>query len=398
MIEVFSTLEEIAPFAESWDLLAGSIPFRSWAWLSCWWRHYGSTGGAKLYVLGVRDETGRLVGIAPWYVHRSAAKGRVLRWLGTGEVCSDYLSVLCQPVDTDRVTDALAKYLSGPECIQSARQAWDLLEVDGIAADDRAVTQLLAKLGRRKCIQHENTPIHCWRLTLPETWDEYVMMVSKGHRKKLRRADRDLFDTGRAVLRVVEKANQLDSVWDTLIELHQKRRNMLGEPGCFISSLYAAFHREVTRELLASGQLQLSWLELDGQTVAVMYQLISQGITYVYQLGIETDKLDDEPGHLIIAATIKRAIKQGGRAIDFLRGDEPYKPHFRAEPRDMLALRIVPNRALPLLRNQIYLGSREIKRWWTKTGPAYDVPLITPDSAAAADTGNAVWGFTETTS
>ena len=64
----------------------------------------------------------------------------------------------------------------------------------------------------------------------------------------------------------------------------------------------------------------------------------------------------------------------------------------------MLALRIVPNRALPLLRNQIYLGSREIKRWWTKTGPAYDVPLITPDSAAAADTGNAVWGFTETTS
>jgi CelD/BcsL family acetyltransferase involved in cellulose biosynthesis len=336
-------------------------------------------------ILGVRDETGRLIGIAPWYLQRSAAKGRVLRWLGTGQVCSEYLSVLCQAHDTDRVTEALAEYLSGPECSSRGGNTWDLLEVDGVAADDRAATQLLAKLAQRKCTQVRNAPIRCWRLTLPESWDEFQMMVSRGHRRKLRRADRDLFDTGRAVLHVVKEANQLDTAWDTLIKLHQKRRNMFGDSGCFTWSRYTAFHREVTPELLARGQLQFSWLELDGQTIAAMYQLISHGITYIYQMGIDTDKLDDEPGHLVIAATIKRAIEQGGQAVDFLRGDEPYKPHFRAEPREMLALRIVPNRALPLVRNRIYLQSRELKRWWTKTGPGYKGPLVTPDSQVAAD-------------
>ena len=165
-IIAFSTIEEIVPFAETWDRLADGVPFRSWDWLSTWWRHYGpesATGsGAILCVFGVYDEADRLIGIAPCYLQLSAAKGRVLRWLGTGEVCSDYLSVLCQPHDTDRVTEALAEYLTGPKCAQGGPHAWDLLELEGIAADDPAVSQLLAKLVGRKCTRHENSPVRCW--------------------------------------------------------------------------------------------------------------------------------------------------------------------------------------------------------------------------------------------
>lgn len=388
-ITTFSTLEAIAPFADTWDRLAGDVPFRSWAWLSCWWRHYGpgsaSGSGAKLFVLGVRDEADRIVGIAPWYLQRSAAKGRVLRWLGTGEVCSDYLSVLCQARDVDRVTETLAGYLTGPSCAHGGPHAWDVLEIDGIAADDPAIGRFLERLADRGCSRHENTPVRCWRLALPPSWEEYLAMVSKGHRRKLRRADRDWFATGRAVLRTVEKPSQFDAIWDVFVELHQKRRRTLGEPGCFASPQFTAFHRDAARALLATGQLQFLWLALDGRTVAVEYQLASGGITYVYQMGIDTEKLDDEPGHLINAAAIKRAIEQGGRAVDFLRGDEPYKPHFRAEPREMLALRILPDRALPRLRNQIYLAGRRIKRWWTRTGPGYDAPPRAADLHPVAE-------------
>ena len=137
-IIAFSTWDEIVPHAESWDRLAGGVPFRSWAWLSSWWRHYGppSPGdpGMRLMVLGVLDTSGRLAGIAPWYLKRSTAKGWVLRWLGSGEVCSDYASILCMPEDADRVTEALAAYLTGPNCAAGARHCWDLLEVDGVDA------------------------------------------------------------------------------------------------------------------------------------------------------------------------------------------------------------------------------------------------------------------------
>jgi CelD/BcsL family acetyltransferase involved in cellulose biosynthesis len=383
-IIAFSRWDEIVPHAESWDRLSGGVPFRSWAWQSTWWRHYGSQshgdGGTRLMVLGVYDEADRLVGLAPWYLQRSRAKGQVLRWLGGGEVCSDYLGLLCQAHDADRVSEALADYLTGPDCGQGGPHAWDLMEIDGIAADDPAVTKLLERLVERKCTRHENTPVRCWRLALPESWDAYLIKVSKGHRKKLRHVDRVLFATGRARSQCVEDAGQLEKALDTLVELHQKRRQMLGEPGCFASRRFAAFHREAMQALLAAGQLQLFWLELDGRTIAIHYQMTGHGITYVYQAGIDTQRLAEEPGHLITAATIKRAIAHGGRAVDFLRGDEPYKPHFRAEPRAMLALRIVPNRPLPRLRNRLYLAGRQVKRWWTKTGPGYDVPLAIADS------------------
>jgi CelD/BcsL family acetyltransferase involved in cellulose biosynthesis len=370
-IIAFSTWDEIVPHADSWDRLADGVPFRSWAWLSSWWRHYGPQSpddpSTRLMVLGAVDTSGRLAGIAPWYLTRSGAKGWVLRWLGSGEVCSDYASILCLPDDADRVTEAIAAYLTGPNCASGARHGWDLLEVDGVDAEDSSVARLLRQLDERGCSQHENTPVRAWRLALPATWEEFLGLLSKGHRKKLRRADRELFQTGGAVLRTVENCRQLDPAMDVLIDLHQKRRQMLGEPGCFASPRFTAFHREVARRLLLAGQLQLQLLELDGRTVAAEYQLASRGVTYVYQAGIDPQRLADEPGHLITAATVKRAIEQGGRAIDFLRGDEPYKAHFRAIVRPLLALRVVPNRTMPRLRNNFWLAGRRLKRWLNQT-------------------------------
>ena len=241
-------------------------------------------------------------------------------------------------------------------------------------AEDSSVTRLLRQLDERGCSQHENTPVRTWRLALPKTWEEFLSLVSKGHRKKLRRADRELFQTGRAVLRTVENCEQLDPAMDVLIDLHQKRRQMLGEPGCFASPRFTAFHREVARRLLLAGQLQLQLLELDGRTVAAEYQLASQGVTYVYQAGIDPQRLADEPGHLITAATVKRAIEQGGRAVDFLRGDEPYKAHFRAVARPLLALRVVPNRTMPRLRNNLWLAGRSVKRWLNQTSQSSSPP------------------------
>ena len=161
-----------------------------------------------------------------------------------------------------------------------AAHFWDLLEIDGVDGEDAAVARLLRHLGERGCTQHENSPVRSWRLRLPNSWEEFLGIVSKGHRKKLCRADRELFATGRAVMHTVENCEQLGPALDTLIDLHQKRRQTLGEPGCFASDQFTAFHRDVARQLLLAGQLQLHLLELDGSTIAAEYQMRSQGITY----------------------------------------------------------------------------------------------------------------------
>ena len=363
----FTEFEKLAPYADQWDRLASGVPFQSWAWMSCWWRHYGDAGrgpcGNRLFVLGVFDDAKRLVGLAPWYLNKCRLQGSILRWLGSGEVCSDYLGVLCEPSFEDRVARCLADYLAGRQgdgrCENSR---WDLFEIDGVDARNHLVVQMVKHLAGRGSMVHERSAVTCWRIELPTTWDEYLAMLSKPHRKHVRQIERTLCDTGRAVLHTVQCDAELPRAVDLLVDLHQRRRNLLGEPGCFASERYTAFHREVMPLLLAQGQLELHWLELDGRPAATQYCLSGGGVSYVYQGGFDPDLLDRTPGRLIIQLMLRRAIEQGCRAMDFLRGDEPYKQHFRASARPCLALRIVPNRPLARLREGLWLAGRQVKR------------------------------------
>jgi CelD/BcsL family acetyltransferase involved in cellulose biosynthesis len=364
----FCTLDELAPYADAWDRLAGEVPFRTWAWMSCWWRHYGRDRGdgprPELFVLAAYDDADRLVGLAPWCMKRTSSGGRTLRWLGSGEVCSDYLALLCQPGKESGVTAALADYLTG-DALGAPRNGpgWDLLDLVGCEAGEPSVNMLAEHLAERGCMIHFRRQPNCWRLDLPPSWEAYLSMLSKGHRKQVRRIQRKMLDTGRAVLHTAQCGNDLSHAAEILVHLHQRRRQALGQRGCFASSRFAAFHGEVMPLLLANGQLQLHWLELDGRPVAAEYHLSAGGVIYAYQAGIDPDALHHEPGRLITVATLRRAIEHGARAIDFLRGDEPYKAHFRARPRPNVALRIVPDRAAARLRHRLWLAAHKVRDW-----------------------------------
>ena len=97
----------------------------------------------RLAVLGVFDDSKSLMGLAPWYLEQSAVHGRVLRPLGSGEVCSDYLGLLCHPGTQEAVVEALTDYL-----VENGRRndpgaiRWDLLELGGVDAEDRTVAEL----------------------------------------------------------------------------------------------------------------------------------------------------------------------------------------------------------------------------------------------------------------
>lgn len=364
-----TSLQELAPYAEDWDRLAADVPFRSWAWLSTWWKHYGGEDRAEnarlqLFVPCVFDSGDRLAALAPWYLDRRPPQGSVLRMLGCGEVCSDYLSLLCRPDMEHSATAAIADLLTAePRHANAGRLRWDLLELDAIDAADPAVGQLLGHLARRGCTVHHRDGPSCWRVELPATWDEYLAGLSKGHRKRLRRLEREAFGGGRAVLHSLQRAGELPRAAEMLVDLHQRRRRALGQPGCFASKRFAAFHREVMPRLLGAGQLQLHWLELDGRPAAAEYCLAAAGVVYAYQSGVEPELLDRQPGRLSTLAMLRWGIQQGYRWFDFLRGDEPYKARYGAAPRRCLAVRVVPGRTVAQLRHHAWLAGRNVKKW-----------------------------------
>jgi len=361
---LLSDLCELSPYADDWDRLSGGVPFRSWAWLSTWWRHYGEgRKGARLFVPCVFDSRERLIGLAPWYLDESAW-GRVVLPLGSGEVCSDYLSVLCQPGREEVVGAALADFLTGGAAVNPGdAPRFDLIELSGVDAEDRAVDEFARCMADRGTTVHVRGGPNCWRIALPETFDGYLAMLSKGHRKQLRRLQRNLLAGERAVVHEVRSFEELDRAIEILIDLHQRRWRAAGEPGCFSSARFDAFHRSAIPEMLRAGSLRLSWLEVDEKPAAAEYDLAGGDVIYAYQSGFHPDLRAHEPGRMLAVAAVRRAIEQGFRGYDLLRGDEPYKAHWRAGRRRSVELRIVPDRAAALLRHNLWLAGSKLKGW-----------------------------------
>lgn len=378
-----ASVAELAAYADQWDRLAAGVPFRSWAWASTWWHCYGpalpaSDPHRQLHVLAVFDHQDRLVGLGPWYLEPAPARGRVLRMLGSGEVCSDYLSVLCEPGQEHLVAAALAERL----CRDAARAGddalpWDRLELTGIDAEDRPVRCLVEQLLQRGCQLCRRPAARCWRIALPGSWEEYLGKLSKRRRRQFRRLVSDYLESGRVTAHFVQHAEELPRAMDILVELHQRRRKSLGQPGCFASLRFERFLRATAAHLLAAGQLQLVWLALDGKRpLAAEVDLLGGGVMYGYQSGVDPEAMQHQPGNLLMIVLLRWAIGQGYRAYDLLRGDEPYKALMHAEPRPAMALHLIPDRPAARLRHRVWLAGANLKQWLQKSSPPAGVAAV----------------------
>ncbi len=352
---------ELAAFETPWNILAAGYPMRSWNWLATWWKYYGNSYDRQLHVLAVYDETesdeGTLAGIAPWYIERTPLNGNVLRPLGSGHVCTDHLSLICRPDYVATVATAIADYLTAND------DDWDRLELPAIDDGDDAITLLVGELEVRDALVSCERGGNCWVVDLPETWDEYLAGLSSSHRRQLRKCCERQVESGRSQWHLVTNSSELDEAWKILVDLHQRRRNGLGDAGCFASKEFYDFHREVVNELLATRQLRMSWVELDGTPFTAEYHFSSPDTIYTYQSGIDTNRLNESPGRLAYMFTVKRAIAEGFTHLDFLRGDEPYKSHFRAEAKRTLDYHVFPNRRLARLRGHMLLAAGTLKDW-----------------------------------
>lgn len=376
-VERITTWDELLALRSDWNAIREAGPFRSWDWLATWWKHFGGVVrrngdqplrpvDRELFVLAVYDDahtTGadgsrRLAGIAPWYLDRSRIKGNIVRWLGSGEVCTDHLSLICEPREASCVAQCVAAKLT-EDC-----DDWDRIELGAVDADDVSIASLVEELNERDCLVSRQPADACWAVELPGSWDEYLSSISKSHRKQLRQLERRVLESGRITWHRVTRSAELERAWAILVDLHQRRRRSLGERGCFASKLFHDFHREVVEHLLARGQLRMSWLALDGTPAAAEYHLADGRTTFAYQGGVDPDRLDEEPGRLSTILCLRAAIEEGHRQIDFLRGDEPYKAHWRATPRPTYDYRILANRRFARLRGRVWNVTDALGDWF----------------------------------
>lgn len=373
-IDLIDDLDQLSALRGNWSAMPLPSPMSSPAWLIPWWRHVGATASNaacpnQLFCVAVRDQAGRLAGLAPWY--RTIGRGGqcIVRSLGDGRVASDHQRILCPDELVDPVVDAMVDWLLG-----QARDDWDAFDLDGIDADDPVMLRFAERMASRGgCLVQPRPATASWVIALPASWDEMLARLSKSHRRRARRLQREYIDSGRARCHLLARDDQISDYFDQLVRLHRARRQTLGDEGVFDHPAIHAFHETAIGELLADDQLQLMLLELDGRPVAAEYVLKSGDTCFAYQSGFDVTASQHSPGNLAQTQLIRQAIDAGLRCYDFLRGDEPYKANWGAVARPAIRLRIRGRAVrgyLGHLSDSVRLRAKRLLSKWSVRRPA----------------------------
>ncbi len=346
----------------AWTRLANGHPLRSPNWLMTWWQQYLAHGPHRrhretLFVLVVHDATGGLIGLAPWYCQRSAVTGTTVRFLGDGEVCTDHSTILAQPGSQWLVADQIASWL-----VKASRnRLWQRLWFESLDANDPMIARLVDRLETRGAYVQRRFATASWSVDLPATWDEYLALLSKNHRKKCRRIYRSWIESERIHVRHVQQLSELGTAMETLRKLHHLRRTSVGEKGVFEGARFRAFHQLAASRLWTTDQLQVLWLELDGRPIAAEYLLCSPTSVFAYQSGMDPSVTQVSPGNLAVIAALRWAIESGRQQFDFLRGDEPYKQRWKAKPTAAIDLAVRPSGWVSGMGHVVTLAGRRTR-------------------------------------
>lgn len=308
-------------------------PFLSAEWVTAWLTRFGAN--RTLFVVAVRDDQSRLVGLAPLSVEPTRIAGIPVkrlcfiadRWVG-----SDYLSILVDKDQSNVVVDAIASALAG------RREAWDYIDLADTDPDTPALHRLQEALAPAVASARSSQASPCPYAPLPPAFDTYFAALGSNLRGKLRRLGRRLAERGTVEWNEYTSGPELETAYRDLVRLHRLRFTDRGDTSAFLYPPAQEFHTVVLPALAAQGWVRLFVLRVNGTAIAALlgYQVADKFL--FYQAGMDPAWSELRPGQLLMSHTIERAIVLGCVEYDFLRGSEDYKKMWASETRFTMRL------------------------------------------------------------
>jgi len=309
---VLRTGVEVQQIACDWRGLfhhSRATAFQSPDWLLPWIEVFSPH---KIMMVEVRL-AGRLIGLAPLLVYPRDSE-RCLAFMGGG--ISDYLDLLVNPAFESEVMREILKVIS-------AQEDWTVLDLTDLPHH--------SSLLRTPLFQgHSREHVQCSVLRLPQSTKDLLDIFSQHQRANLRNARSRLQRAGGGVIEIAAARNVSDFL-DDLFTLHTSRWSGQGQPGVLADRHVREFHKSSAPRLLENGLLYLSRLRVGNRTAAVIYSLRLADTTYCYLQGFDPQFSSLSPGTQLMFSVISDTVRHGMRTFDFLRGQESYKQHWRAQ-------------------------------------------------------------------
>jgi len=310
--------------------------FLTWDWQYEWWLTYGV--GKQLYIITIY-EGDQLIGILPSHItiekiFPGVPRVKFLKFMGTGEVYSDFLDVIVVPDYKEKVAKLLSSYFREP-------QPWNILELSDVLGN-ASIAGVKSYLSSEELMWSAEGGV-CPGIEFNDNWDDFLASLSKKMRYEVRSDRRKLDKVGEIEHYTVTDSADLSYAMAEFERLHQDRFVKKGEKGVFVSQAYTQFHNNVARRLLERGWLNLVFIRVDGINVACRYQFIYKERIFDYLPGLDTNWYKHSVGMVQLSHCVENAIKRGCHRYEFLRGDESYKYRWKAVDQHLYTLRMASN-------------------------------------------------------
>ncbi|WP_190056829.1 GNAT family N-acetyltransferase [Streptomyces echinoruber] len=339
--EVVTDPAVFAGLAPEWERLyrrcGTATPFQSHAWLHSWWRSYGRPGRLRLVLVRDAGADGALVAAAPLMLRR----GPVPALVPLGGAISDYGDVLLDDERADGAAAALAAALW-----PAARTALvDLREVRPGGAAERVYACWRGprrRLADSPCLELPAVPVAELAARLPSA------KAAQRVRAKLRRL------AALGVQHRVVPAGDPEAVAAALHRLLELHRLQWQGRGVTPEHLRSRFREHLVRSAVAmarSGDAVVTEFRLDGEVAAVNLTLLGGRLAggYLYGAHPRLREHKADVAVMLLDACAEHTAATGHRTLSLLRGDEPYKHHWRPERVVNQRLLLARRRTAPLL-------------------------------------------------
>lgn len=358
-VELVTDDTAFAELGPEWSQLyarcAAATPFQSHAWLHSWWLSYGRRG--RLRLLLVRD--GReLVAAAPLM--------RVRRPVPTlvplGGAISDYGDVL---LDDERGEEAVTALTEG--LASAARTALiDFREVRPGAAAERIYDRWHGprrRVSDSLCLELPALPM-----------DELVARLPSAKAQRVRAKLRKL--TALGVERQVVRPEEVDAALRRLLELHRLQWQGRKVTSEHLRSRFCDHLVRSVEPMVRSGNAVVTEFRLGEDVVAVDLTLLSRRLAggYLYGAHPRLRESKADVAVMLLDACAEHTRAGGRGTLSLLRGNEPYKHHWRPEPVVNQRLLLARRRTAPLLSATLCdvaarrRGKELVRRWRERGG------------------------------
>jgi CelD/BcsL family acetyltransferase involved in cellulose biosynthesis len=328
VVDRIESEEALAALKADWialELSSGnSIPFRTFTWVACWWKHMRRDGLAlkdSLAIHTVRTADGRLVGVAPLMLtHRPAVgpiRARCLQFIGPDPNMTEIRGLLCEPA-------------LGPVCYAAIRE--ELARSTG-AVDWVRWSGIDERHGAREAFRGPefswSNDVVCCVIELPSTWEELRSSRPRNLRESLRKCYNSLRRDGLDVSQQVVSAKaDVAPALEDFFRLHAGRAHLEGtvdHSDVFGHPARRAFLVDVCERFAERGALRIFRLHVGSALAATRIGFVLGDCLYLYYSGFDVAYAKYSVMTTCVAEAIKYAIGVRLRWVNLSTGEDVSK-------------------------------------------------------------------------